>query len=182
MSTVKELREKFDGMKKQYIMQYHLMAQLEYTTCWLPENGFHWDKNEPNGIKGIKPFCKSFSQADKPVKWMAYKLGDGTEGECLFPPYSDAVVFNKDIGYVYDKIKLALHTSVRARDRLTAREARNKERNALRYPVESVTQDPETPESYGTTNTPRPPIRKGKYGSSKYTFTPRPNKEEGSET
>jgi hypothetical protein len=57
------------------------------------------------------------------------------------------VVFNKDIGYVYDKIKLALHTSVRARDRLTAREARNKERNALRYPVESVTQDPETPES-----------------------------------
>jgi len=141
MSTVKELREKFDGMKKQYIMQDHLTAQLEFTTCWIPENGFHWDKNEPNGIKGIQPFFK-----DK-KKWMAYRLVDGTEGECLFPPYSDAVVFNKDIGYVYDKNKLAQHTSVRARERQEVRAARDKEFNALRYPTESVIQDSETPES-----------------------------------
>ena len=146
MSTVKELREKFDEMKKQYIMQDHLTAQLEFTTCWLPENGFHWDKNEPNGIKGIKPFFKDLNRP-KPVKWMAYKLGDGTEGECLFPPYSDAVVFNKDIGYVFDKHRLALHTHVRERDEGRARVARRKELNALRYPVESVPQDSETSES-----------------------------------
>ena len=40
------------------------------------------------------------------MKWMGYRLVDGTEGECLFPPYSEgAVVFNKDPGYIYDKRK-----------------------------------------------------------------------------
>ena len=113
-STVKELREKFDEMKKNVVMQDHLMAQLEYTTCWIPENGFHWDKNEPNGIKGIFVFCK-YQSNNRPVRWMGYRLVDGTEGECRFPPYSDAVVFNKDPGYVYDKNKLDHNTAVKTR-------------------------------------------------------------------
>ena len=51
---------------------------------------------------------------------MGYRLVDGTEGECRFPPYSDAVVFNKDPGYVYDKNKLSHNTAVKTRKSLQA--------------------------------------------------------------
>ena len=120
MSTA--LRETFDEMKKNVVMQEHLMALLEYTSCWIPENGFHWDKENPKGLKSIFVFHKHphNNKVSPPVKWMGYRLVDGTEGECLFPPYSDAVVFNKDPGYIYDKRKLDHNTAVKTRKSLQA--------------------------------------------------------------
>ena len=97
MTEVDGIREKIKELREKRILISHNLDQLAYTACWLLENGFHWDKEKPNAIAGIYAFRR------RKKKVMGFKLMDGTEGECPFPPYSDAVVFNKPPGYVYDK-------------------------------------------------------------------------------
>ena len=95
MTEVDGIREKIKELREKRILISHNLDMLDYTACWLLENGFHWDKEKPNAIE----WKCAFKRGNK--RFMGYKLMDGTEGECPYPPFSDAVVFNKEPGYVY---------------------------------------------------------------------------------
>lgn len=105
MTDVDGIREKIKGLREKRILISHNLDLLDYWACWLIENGFHWDKEKPNAIEGVYAFERRNKKGVlyKPTRFMGYKLMDGTEGECPYPPFSDAVVFNKQPGYVYDK-------------------------------------------------------------------------------
>jgi len=103
MTDVDGIREKIKELREKRILISHNLDLLDFTACWLIENGFHWDQAKPNAIK----WKCAFERRNKkgvgytPTRFMGYKLIDGTEGECPYPPFSDAVVFNKQPGYVY---------------------------------------------------------------------------------